>query len=132
MLAGGAIAHPCPGSKPTMKKSSYSITGRVTLAALFLTLGFVLLLFAFSTRIVRSAAPPTGTLTPASSPLTFDGTATGTGAANGESSCMEDISCDTFTLTVGGTQADWTTADKRIEVTITPPLPASDFDVVIH
>ena len=39
--------------------------------------------------IVLAANPPAGTITPASQPLTFTGSATATGAANGESTCVE-------------------------------------------
>src|SRR6266852_2319565 len=49
----------------------------------------------------RAATPASGTISATSSPLSWDGTATGTGAVNGESSCIDGINCDTFTLTVG-------------------------------
>src|SRR3954453_8379268 len=108
-----------------MKTSSPSIAGRVTLGALFIAIGLVLLLFTFTAR-VRSANPPSGGITPAGAPLAWDGTATGTGSARGEDTCVEDVTCDTFTVTVGGTQADWTPADKRVQVTIAPGLAAND------
>ncbi len=104
----------------------------MTLGALFMAMGFVLLLFAFSTGQVHSAAPPNGSIGPVGGPLAWDGTATGTGAGGGESSCVEDVNCDTFTVTVTGTQADWVTADKRIEVTIAVQNMANDYDLVIH
>lgn len=115
-----------------MKRSSYSAAGRVTLGALFITIGIMLLVFTFSAGRARSATPATGPLGPASSPISWDGTATGTGAANGESSCMEGINCDTFTLTVTGSQANWTSAAKRIEVTINVNNAGNDYDLVIH
>ncbi len=115
-----------------MKRSSYSVAGRVTLGALFVAIGLVLLVFALSAGRARSATPASGSLGPAGSPISWDGTATGTGAANGESSCVEGTNCDTFTLTVTGTQADWTTAAKRIEVTINVNNAANDYDLVIH
>jgi hypothetical protein len=113
-----------------MKKSSPSIAGRVTLGALFIACGFVLLLFTFTAR-VRSANPPNGTITIVGAPLAWDGTATGTGAAN-EDACVENVNCDTFTVTVGGTEADWATADKRVQIMIAPNLPTNDYDLVIH
>jgi hypothetical protein len=45
---------------------------------------------------------------------------------------VEGISCDTFTLTVGGTPADWAAASKRIEVKTLAPNGADDYDLVIH
>src|SRR5438445_5300123 len=78
----------------------------------------------------RAANPTMGTINVNSTPLAWDGTATGTGAVNGESTCVEGVTCDTFTLTVGGTPADW--AGKRIEVRMSPPAPQDDYDLVIH
>src|SRR5438128_1610641 len=120
-----------------MKKNSSSITARATLGALFLIISIVLVVLALFTPGSRSAAPPSGTIaSPAGSPLAWDGTATGTGSAGGESTCQTvmgtEVNCDTFTLTVGGTQAQWATAGKRIEVRITPPASQDDYDLVIH
>ena len=118
-----------------MKKSSLS-TARATVSALFLIIGLLLAVLALSTTKLRSANPPSNPpspgFRPTDSPLAWDGTAAGTGAANGESTCVEAVSCDTFTLTVGGTQADWAAAGKRIEVKITPPASQDDYDLVIH
>ena len=99
-----------------MKRSSYSVAGRVTIGALFMTIGLMLLIFTFSAGGARSAVPANGSLGPSGSPISWDGNATGSGAANGEATCVEGVNCDTFTLTVTGTQADWTNA--RIAVTI--------------
>jgi len=116
-----------------MKKTSSSIAARATLGALFLIISIVLVVLALFTPGSRSAAPPSGTIaSPTGSPLTWVGTATGTGAANGESTCVEGVSCDTFTLTVGGTPANWAAASKRIEVKTVAPTGADDYDLVIH
>ena len=118
-----------------MKSNPSSLRARATIGTLFLIASIVLVVLALSTTRSRSANPPNNAstpLTPTGSPLAWDGTATGTGAANGESSCVEGISCDTFTLTVGGTQADWATASKRIEVKTLAPSGADDYDLVIH
>src|SRR6266481_85590 len=121
-----------------MKTNPASLTARVTIGTLFLITGIVLVVLALSTTRSRSATPGSGTITgPTGSPLAWDGTATpGTPpAANGESSCVEGVNCDTFTLTVGGTQADWATAGKRIEVKTLATGVASgadDYDLVIH
>src|ERR1700730_4541721 len=85
----------------------------------------VLALVAFAIPLFRARAssPTTGTINVSPPTLVaWDGTAVGTGAANGESSCVENNphlpgdNCDTFTLTAGGTPADWAAAAKRIEV----------------
>ena len=85
-----------------------------------------------------SASSPSGaTINPtASAPITWTGTATAGGAINaplligGEDLCQEGLSCDTFTLTVGGTPADWT--GKLIRIKIEWLLPATDYDLYIH
>ncbi|HZE56777.1 MAG TPA: hypothetical protein VE031_02875 [Chthoniobacterales bacterium] len=115
-----------------MKKAASSLTARVTLAMLFLLSGVVLLISAISSSRLSSATPASGSIGPAGAPLGWDGTATGTGSASGESTCVEGVNCDTFTLTVTGTQSDWANAGKRIEVKITPPATQDDYDLVIH
>ena len=85
-----------------------------------------------------SASNPSGATinSTTSTPVTWVGTATGGGAINaplligGEDLCQEGLSCDTFTLTVGGTQADW--AGKLIRIKIEWLLPATDYDLYIH
>ena len=85
-----------------------------------------------------SASTPSGaTISPtATTPVTWLGTATGGGAINapmligGEDLCQEGLTCDTFTLNVGGTTADW--SGKLIRIKIEWLLPASDYDLYIH
>src|SRR5215216_2588637 len=86
-----------------------------------------------------SASSPSGaTINPtATTPVTWVGTAPGGGALNapldliaGEDLCQEGLSCDTFTLTVGGTQADW--SGKLIRIKIEWMLPVTDYDLYIH
>ena len=76
-----------------------------------------------------AANPTSGTLTPTSSRVEWDGNAAG-GVSNGEDTCVEGVSCDTFTLTVSGTPADW--AGKRIVIDISWVLLASDYDLYVH
>jgi hypothetical protein len=113
-----------------MKTNSFSISARVTVSTLFFMIGLVLVLLALTTTRSRSAIPAAGTLNPAGPALAWDGNALGTGSASGESTCFEGVNCDTYTLTVGGTVADW--ANQRIEVRITPPASQDDYDLVIH
>ncbi len=88
---------------------------------------FVCLGIAFKTG---AANPTSGTMTTASSPVSWDGTALGGVSATGENTCAEGVSCDTFTLTVQGTPADWT--GKTIKVVITWAVLASDYDLYVH
>ncbi|HEY8835182.1 MAG TPA: hypothetical protein VIM09_06320, partial [Chthoniobacterales bacterium] len=115
-----------------MKKTASSITARVTAATVFLISAIVLILLAISPTRLRSAAPAAGSIGPAGAALAWDGTALGTGSANGESTCVEGVTCDSFTLTVTGTPADWAAAGKRIEVKTLAPTAQDDYDLVIH
>ena len=85
----------------------------------------------------RASNPSAGTINAtATSPLTWTGTAVGGGALNApvligaEDLCQEGLTCDTFTLTVGGTTADW--AGKLIHIKIEWQLPVTDYDLYIH
>ena len=85
----------------------------------------------------RASNPTGGTISPTTTtPVTWTGTGTGGGALNapltigGEDLCQEGITCDTFTLTVSGTTADW--AGKLIRIKIEWLLPATDYDLYIH
>jgi hypothetical protein len=76
------------------------------------------------------ANPGSGTLNPApGSTLTWTGTAVG-GAAPDEASCIEGVNCDTFTLTLSGTPADW--KEKTARITFTWPSAVDDYDVFVH
>ena len=92
---------------------------------------FLLCSIAASLGFISFAANPTGAAISASTttPVTWEGTATGTGAAGGESSCVDGTNCDTFTLTVNPA-SDWT--GKRIEVRIQQATSEDDTDLVIH
>jgi hypothetical protein len=112
-----------------MKKNSASQSGafnsRVLLAFTLCSVGVGLAILSFA------ANPPSGTInTTTTTPVTWDGTATGTGAL-GEGNCQDGLNCDTFSLTVGGTVADWSAAGKRVEVMISPDG-QDNYDVVIH
>src|SRR3954453_18303385 len=99
---------------------------RWTVASVFLTPGVF-----WGIGVLRMAAsnPTTGTMSPNSPPLSWTGTAAG-GAYNGESTCVEAINCDTFTLTVTGTPSDW--SNKRIQIAMSWLILANDYDIYIH
>ncbi len=75
------------------------------------------------------SSPTTGTLNPGGPNVTWTGTAAG-GSSADESSCLEGVNCDTFTLTVGGQPADW--VDKTVRITFDWPGAADDYDIFVH
>jgi hypothetical protein len=78
----------------------------------------------------RAANPSTATLSPtATTPVTWTGTAPG-GVTPDPAACVEGINCETFTLTLGGTPADWT--GKIARVRLDWLLPASDYDMYVY
>jgi uncharacterized repeat protein (TIGR01451 family) len=77
----------------------------------------------------EAANPPAGTVGPTGPGVAWDGTAVG-GASAGESSCVEGVNCDTYTLTVSGTPADW--SGKVVDVRISWLIPTNDFDLYVH
>ena len=89
----------------------------------------VLALCAMPGGTARAASPSSGTVSPTGPALAWGGTASGTASAN-ESTCVEGVNCDTFTLTVSGTPADY--AGKVIAVKIAWSNSANDYDLYIH
>jgi hypothetical protein len=96
---------------------------------LFVGLAVMSLLCAISILRIGAANPTTGTISVNSAPISWVGTAAG-GTNNGEGTCVEGVNCDTFTLTVTGTPADW--AGKRIQVAMSWVVLAHDYDLYIH
>ncbi len=78
----------------------------------------------------QAASPPSGTLAPTvGTSISWSGTATG-GASVDESTCIEQVNCDTFTLTLSGVPSDWT--GKQVRVLITWLSPTTDYDLYVH
>ena len=50
--------------------------------------------------LVDAATPASGTLSATSGPLAWDGPSTGGTSPDGEATCIEGTTCDTYTLTV--------------------------------
>ena len=108
---------------------------RALIAAAFVLALLTLALPGFNRT--RASNPTGGTINPtATTPVTWTGTAVAGGTLNapvgiaGEDLCQEGLTCDTFTLTVGGASADW--AGKLIRIKIEWLLPATDYDLYIH
>lgn len=76
-----------------------------------------------------ASAPSAGTIGPSGPTQTWTGTAAGGASAN-ESTCVEGVNCDTFTLNVTGTTADWT--NKLVRIRIEWTIPANDYDLYVH
>ena len=143
------------------RKSSASLTARVTLGAVLSLTGIALFCVlpvngsyaAKARRDVRipveqrgpaispAAAPNTGP-TPASGSVNATGSQTASwdgttispgGNQNTDTTCMDNspvFGCETFTLTVVGTQADW--AGKKVQVLLTWTNIANEYDIHIH
>lgn len=126
---------------PTVLRFANRIrSSRVTLRAL-IAAGFMAALIVAvlpSLKTTRASSPASATITATTStPVTWTGTGVAGGALNaplgligGEDLCQEGLSCDTFTLTVGGTPADW--SGKLIRIKIAWLLPVTDYDLYIH
>ena len=120
-------------SRTPKSKSALKALGASVGALLLLTM-----IFALPQMMTADAASPTSTtLSPtATAPVTWTGTAIGGGALNAapvvgsETLCREGLTCDTFTLNVGGTTAAW--AGKVVRVKIEWNLPITDYDLYIH
>ena len=104
-------------SRTPRSKSALKALGAAVCAA------FVLITIFVQTRTwtADAASPTSTTLSPtATAPVTWTGTAIGGGALNAapvigsETLCRDGLTCDTFTLNIGGTAASW--AGKRVRV----------------
>jgi hypothetical protein len=139
-----------------MKKySSITVSARTILSLLLLLSGLALVcaIPLTSTRAagtktkavaapVRSrpvAAAPLAGPNPASgtihssdtSPVNWSGTSMSPGGGvNTEGNCVENVNCETFTLTVSGTPADWTS--KKLQVLLTWQSIGNEYDLYIH
>lgn len=120
-------------SRTLRSKSALKATAAAVGAVFVLTTIFIQ-----TQRLTADAASPTSvTISPtATAPVTWAGTAIGGGALNAapvigsETLCREGLTCDTFTLNVGGTAAAW--AGKRVRVKMEWNLPVTDYDLYIH
>src|SRR5207249_6907626 len=114
-----------------MKRLSSSMAARATIGALFFVIGVFLVVFAFFATGLRSATPSAGTLSPGGPTVNWAGTAAGGGSLD-ESTCVEGVNCDTFTLTLSGTPTNWTGLKARIVISCADPSGLSDYDLYVH
>ena len=99
-------------------------------AAFVASLVILSLVFLPVTR-TQAAAPSAGGLdSTVGASVTWNGTAPGGASPEGETTCVEGVNCDTYTLTLSGTPEEW--QGKKVNVKISWTLPASDYDFYIH
>lgn len=116
------------------------------LAALILcTCGFVLLAFATvsggagqdkRSPEAPNANPSAGTVSPTGPVLPFTGTWVGTApggvSPEGETTCVEGVTCEFFRLTLSGTPGDWVGKTVRVTISAAVNPTVTDYDVYIH
>jgi len=79
--------------------------------------------------LIHAAAPSSGTLSSTSGPVAWDGFGAAAAASpDGESTCIEGTTCDTFTVTLA--PADYRGQRVRYKATWTNQL--NDYDVYVH
>lgn len=122
-----------------MKKSVLELSLRAMVLKTSPTLcraSSILVAVLFLLTNAQAANPSSGGLNPVSgATITWRGTATGGTVPNGpnvtgEQLCQEGVTCETYTLTLSGTRADW--INLQVHVQISWQLPATDYDLYIH
>lgn len=76
-----------------------------------------------------AATPTSGTVNPTTNSSTT-WTSSAVGATNGESTCVEGVTCDTFTLTISGNATNY--KGKYVNISIKWSLPVNDYDLYVH
>ncbi len=100
--------------------------GRRTGAALAVAAGLAVAMGAIDPA-ARASTPSSGTLT-AAAPLTWDGFPGPAASPDGEGTCIEGTTCDTFTFRV----AAGSYVGKRVRFRITWQNQLNDYDIYIH
>jgi len=108
-------------TKSTKRIGLFSLSAIV---ALFLVTAFLTPL-----TMVQAASPTSGSVNPTvGSSTTWNGTSPGGASPEGETTCVENVNCETFTLTVA--EGDWT--GKFVKVQINWLSVATDYDLYLH
>lgn len=82
-----------------------------------------------ASQLARAAAPSSATLSQTSGPVAWDGFAAAAAASpDGEATCVDGTTCDTFTLTLA--PADY--RGQRIHYKVSWTIAANDYDVYVH
>jgi hypothetical protein len=112
-----------------MKTGSRNLTRAKKLALLLCVSICVTWAIVIPLRGVHASSPAAGTISPTGPNVVWQGPLTGGASAN-EATCVEGTNCDTFKLTLSGTEEDW--AGKVVNITINWLNPANDYDLYIH
>jgi len=83
---------------------------------------------ALGSVLILAAAPSSGTLSSTSGPISWDGPPTGGASPDGEVTCIEATTCDTFTLRIAA--GDYT--GKRVRFRVSWTVATNDYDVYVH
>ena len=78
--------------------------------------------------IARAASPAAGTLSASSGPLTWQGFPGPAASPNGEDTCVDATTCDTYTFHI----APGNYAGTRVRFTIAWQTSVNDYDVYVH
>src|SRR5688572_14708756 len=99
------------------RRQSRSVVNRTTIVKIA-TFTLLLVTAAFlvftPTHSTEASNPPSGAISPTGPSVVWQGPLTGGACAN-ETTCVEGTNCDTFKLTLTGTEDDW--AGKVVNVT---------------
>lgn len=81
---------------------------------------------------VFAASPGSGTITPGGANVTWDGMPAdyANPVSATEATCQDGVNCDVFTMTVGGTPADWN--GRLVHVQIDWTAPSFDYALSVH
>lgn len=85
-------------------------------------------LIGFADSIARASSPSAGTMSPASGPLTWNGFPGPGVSPEGELTCLDGTTCDTYTLTL----APGSYVGKRVRFKIAWTNQLNDYDVYVH
>ena len=116
--------------KGSKRPSTVSHVGSLTVILVLLASAALLAIPWLTT--VLAADPVSGSLSPAGPSVTWNGLPLDVvnPVSAGEAGCQDGSTCDTFKLTVGGTQADW--AGKLIHIEIDWLSPTTDYALSVH
>lgn len=110
-------------TKSTKRIGLFSLSAIVAL--------FIVTAFLTPINLVQAANPTSGSLSPTSgTSVTWNGTSPGGASPEGETTCVENVNCETYMLSLSGTPTDWT--GKVVKVNLDWLAPATDYDLYIR
>ncbi|MEO6588442.1 MAG: hypothetical protein ABIP06_03850, partial [Pyrinomonadaceae bacterium] len=113
----------------TRKLQNTKLTKRISLFSLSAVVALFLVAAIFTpSTMVQAASPTSGSVNPTvGSSTTWNGTSPGGASPEGATTCVENVNCESFTLTVA--EGDWT--GKFVKVQINWLAIATDYDLYI-